>query len=128
MVYACCFTVGYLIYDCYYQLYWVLDPDHMTTQYIFHHVLSISTFVVSLLSGHYFVGVAASSLVCEISSVFLLFKLMASDQKSNSPLAILNQVMFFLSFSIIRMYFFPKLMFTIIPATIAVWDTLPLWR
>lgn len=128
MTYGVCFSIGYLFYDIYYQAYQVQMKDPMIPQMIAHHVLAIVALVVALLSGYDMIGVAAGFMMCEISSVFLTFKSMTNEKNRNSPLAVLNQITFLITYTMFRIIFFPALGLHIIPGTIAVWDVLPGWR
>ena len=74
------------------------------------------------------IGVAAGFMLCEISSVFLSFKGMFLDKKSTKCLAVTNQVLFLITYTLFRIVFFPYLGLHIIPGTMAVWQFLPLWR
>lgn len=79
------------------------------------------------------IGVAAGFMLCEISSIFLSFKLMADTkgnpkEKKNTPFQIVNQLLFLLTFTFFRVIFFPFLGIHIAPGTMAVWDRLPWWR
>ena len=53
----------------------------MQKETIVHHVLAIAALIIALLSGFDMIGVAAGFMLCEISSIFLSFKLMADWKK-----------------------------------------------
>lgn len=93
-----------------------------------HHILAICALCIALLSGYDMVGVAAGFMLCEISSIFLSFKLMTDEKDRNTPLSVANQVTFLVTYTFFRILFFPGLGLHIIPGTIAVWDSLPTWR
>ena len=72
-------------------------------------------------------GVAAV-LLCEISSVFLVFRNMQLDKKSTHWCSVLNQFLFFLTYTLFRIIFFPYLGYRMVPGTMAIWYMCNVWR
>jgi len=76
MVYGVLYSIGYLTYDIHYNAVVIAGQKGMQMETIIHHFLAIAALVIALLSGFDMIGVAAGFMLCEISSIFLSFKLM----------------------------------------------------
>lgn len=76
MVYGVCYSIGYLLYDIQYYVNHVPDTDSTKPQMIAHHIVAILALIIALLSGYDMIGVAAGFMLCEVSSIFLVFKLL----------------------------------------------------
>lgn len=70
----------------------------------------------------------AGVLLCEISSIFLSFRGMQLDKKSTHWCSVLNQFLFFLTYTLFRIIFFPYLGFRMVPGTMAIWHMTSVWR
>ena len=74
----------------------------MQMETIIHHFLAIAALVIALLSGFDMIGVAAGFMLCEISSIFLSFKMMfdvKGKEKKNTCFSVVNQLLFLLTFT-----------------------------
>lgn len=73
--------------------------------------MATSGYTLSLFAGYGYPGISNASLVCEYSSVFLNFKDMFTRETRNSTIGQINQLMFFLSFTLFRVVLFPFLVY-----------------
>jgi hypothetical protein len=81
----------------------------------------VSVFILSLCGGYGTPGAACAILHGEISSVFLAYKDMFTKETRNSTLGQLNQLAFFITFTIFRASFFPFLVYkTIVGIILAI--------
>jgi hypothetical protein len=114
-----------LLYDTVYNIRVVAVQDGMskTLEVIIHHIVAVLALLVASLAGYSMVGVAGAFMLCEASSIFLSFKLMYDDigGKRNTPLLVINQALFFITFTIVRIILFPFCGFHMVPSTMAVW-------
>lgn len=69
--------------------------------------MAITGYSGAILAGYGFTGISNASLICEISNIFLNYKDMFTKDTRNSCLGILNQICFFISFTIFRFILFP---------------------
>jgi len=78
-----------------------------------HHFLAITGFSASFFVGYGLPGISACSLLCEISGMFLNYKDMFTKETRNTPLAQINQITFFITYTLFRVILFPFLCFKI---------------
>lgn len=83
-------------------------------------MLSVIALVGAIIAGYLMVGTATCLMISEISSVFLSFKGMFLDPKSTKLLPVLNQLMFFLTYTVFRIVMFPYIAFYVTPGVIGV--------
>lgn len=76
-----------------------------------HHVMAIGGYSFALFAGYGLPGISNASLMCEFSSIFLCYKDMFTNETRNSPLGQLNQMMFFICFTVFRVCWFPVLVY-----------------
>ena len=93
-----------------------------------HHIVSILGIVCGLIGGYNQVIGVAGVLLCEISSIFLSFRGMQLDKKATDCFSVTNQLLFFLTYTIFRIIFFPYLGFRMVPGTMAIWYSCSVWR
>ena len=77
-----------------------------------HHIMAIAGFTTAITSGYFFTASGCFALYSEISSIFLNY----NDQLKNTAigktiLMDLNQVIFFVAYSVTRVICFPWLIF-----------------
>ena len=74
------------------------------------------------------IGTAAVFLISEISSVFMSFRGMMLDPKSKNCLMMLNQVLFFITFTVFRIIIFPLVGLYILPPIVGIWPHVSVLR
>jgi len=89
---------------------------------IMHHVLAITGFTLAFFGGYGLPGIAQSSLITEISSVFLNYRHYFNNEKDMKVLGLLNQVIFFVTFTVTRMFWAPYLIYLGYLDVFAAWN------
>jgi hypothetical protein len=77
MMYGIMFTLGYFVYDLVYLINVIWDQDgfETTKAMFFHHGAAIIGMLGALGGGYSMIGLCAAGSLCEISTVFLNFRL-----------------------------------------------------
>ena len=97
-------------------------PSTLNKQTILHHYMAIGGFGVSLFAGYGYSGLSNASLICEASSVFLYIKELYTKETRNSASSQINQALFFVSFTVLRLLLFPYLTYLSIRMGILQYD------
>ena len=92
-----------------------------------HHIGAAMGYGISLLAGYGGPSISSASLTSEFSSVSLNYKDMFSKQK-DTPLGILNQLLFLINYTIFRVIFFPILCWRCALVTFLTWDAIGPFR
>ena len=101
------FTCGYLTYDLI-LLFTVYDQkDKLTTQMKWHHVVGSSGLVAAIYAGYCFPNLGNIALTCEVSTMFLNYRSMYTKEELGKPVPMVNQLVFFFTFTIFRIISFP---------------------
>jgi hypothetical protein len=116
------FTNGFLTVDFGITKYWHQNKNNLTNQTLLHHAVAITGFIFSILCGYGMSGLSVVTLLCEVSSIFLNYKDMFSKEEKNTPLSQINQIMFFLTFTVFRFCLFPYLVYLVYQQINAVWN------
>lgn len=106
-VYTAAFTGGYLIYDGIIIVCYVGASDALAWQTFFHHVIGTSGLFVGVMAGYGAPGIANLSVLSEVSTIFLNYRSMFTAEESKQLLPQINQLMFFLTYTVFRMCLFP---------------------
>lgn len=109
-------TVDYIILKT-----WLTKLTVLQNQTIYHHIMAISGFGISLIAGFGMPGVSNASLLCEFSNVFLSLKEMFTKDTRNSFWGVVVQLSFFLSYTGFRFIMFPWLAYRTITVTMLSW-------
>ena len=67
-------------------------------------------------------------MLSEISTFFLNYRTMYSKEELNYPMPLTCQILFFISYTVIRIFIFPILAYQLILTIIVTWPTLSIWR
>ena len=78
---------------------------------VWHHFCGILAMLSALLVGYSIPGAISTSMLAEISGIFMNYRNMTSPDNVNSALYFYNQLAFFLTFTIFRMILFPVLVY-----------------
>lgn len=76
---------------------------------VFHHIAIFIAFFCSLIGGYGYPGICCLFLVAEVSSIFLNYVDMFDKEDTNSKLALLNKISFFVSYTVTRVISWPYL-------------------
>ena len=78
---------------------------------VWHHFCGIIAMFSSLLVGYSVPAAISTSMLAEISGIFMNYRNMFAPENVNSALYFYNQLAFFLAFTIFRMVLFPVLLY-----------------
>lgn len=81
--------------------------DPLAIQTLFHHVIGTTGLFVGVMAGYGAAGIANLSVLTEISTIFLNYRSMFSKNELNNLIPMVNQVLFFITYTIFRMFLFP---------------------
>ena len=116
-------TLGYLSYD--FILYkFFMPPNDLNFQTTMHHVFGVLGLGSGLLLGF---GMPCSqniALLCEISTFFLNYRTMYTKEELNQPTPMVCQILFFITYTLIRIFFFPISGYHILIYLNMTWDKL----
>ena len=76
-----------------------------------HHIFGILAITNAVLAGYSNVGVSAMTLMVEISSVFLNYRILFEKSEQGKPLAMLMFGLFFVTYTVFRIVMLPYAMF-----------------
>ena len=118
---ATLFTMGYLVID--YGQFRFLFPElnKVQKQFLWHHIIAFTGFGACLVSGFGLPGMASATLLCELSTIFLNIKETFAKENRGSALAIANNLAFFLSYTVFRMFLFPFMIYQVYFDITATW-------
>lgn len=123
-VFGMVFTMGYLVYDLFVQVFWCQDAQDMLGQIIFHHCSIFIGMVLTMWLGYGFVVVGLFLLTIEISTIFFNYRSNYTREELSKPLPTLIQVIFFITFTISRMCFIPYYLYMQVEIGYYLWDVL----
>jgi hypothetical protein len=78
---------------------------------IFHHVLGVSGCLIGDYAGYGLTSIGALSLMMEMSTIFMNYRSMLSPDNVGKTVTNLNQIVFFLAFTIFRVFLLPYCMY-----------------
>ena len=84
--------------------------------------MAVGGYSISILSGYGLAGCSNVSMLTEVSSLFLNYKDMFTKASKDSTLAQINQLVFFLTYTVFRMALLPYLIVVIYKEVVAVWE------
>lgn len=119
----CLFTVGYFVYDMIMQLFFYKDFSALGVQNIGHHLVAFVCFGSCLCGGYNFCMFSHVTMVCEVSQFFNNVRGLIG-KKESGVFANLNNLIFFITFTILRILLFPVLIFNFLRHTYANMDLL----
>lgn len=106
---ACVLTLGYLLIDLLIQLIILKDMSPLGKQNIIHHVLTSMIIILCLLSGQDLPKLVNVALLCELSGFFMYIRELKGKHTWKGLGFTINSVLFFLSFTLVRVLLFPLL-------------------
>jgi len=120
-------TVGYLAYD--FILYKFFMPNNeLNWQSTMHHVVGIIGIISGMTVGFGIPCATTIALLSEISTFFLNYRTMYTKEELNQPLPLFCQILFVISYTVIRIFIFPILAYQLILTICVTWPTLSLLR
>ncbi len=78
---------------------------------VWHHLCGILSMLSALFVGYSMPAAISTSMLAEISGIFMNYRNMFSPDNVNSALYFYNQLAFFIAFTIFRMILFPILIY-----------------
>jgi len=78
---------------------------------VWHHLCGILSMLSALFVGYSTPAAVSTSMLAEISGIFMNFRNMFLPDNVNSALYFYNQLAFFITFTIFRMILFPILIY-----------------
>jgi hypothetical protein len=113
-----------MMVTCGFMTYEIIYFRPMTKQIFFHHIFGIICLVCGCITGYAMTGLGSLSLICEFSTVFLNYRGMVAPEYLNDPLPMVNQIVFFLTFTLTRIFFLPFLFVLELKMLWNLWDYL----
>uniref|UniRef100_A0A7S3CLY2 TLC domain-containing protein n=1 Tax=Strombidium rassoulzadegani TaxID=1082188 RepID=A0A7S3CLY2_9SPIT len=101
------FTCGYLTYDFFVLNIFHNLTDKTTRQMVWHHVVAVSGLFAAVYVGFSMSNIGNMALTCEVSTIFLNYRSMYKKEELNLPVPLVNQIIFFITFTIFRVINFP---------------------
>lgn len=119
---------GFMLYDeVNFRLFFRdFGKEKMDYQSSAHHYMGIIYFTAALVTGYGSVSCTSIGLICEISTIFLNIRSLLTNKKSIGYTII--SVLFFISYTVLRVIFFPFLFSLMLAQVIAVWPRLSATR
>ena len=77
-----------------------------------------------IYTGYGVPSIALMSLICEISTIFINYRSMYTKEELNAPIPLVNQIFFLISYTIVRVMFFPILSAMLVITAYVTWDKL----
>ena len=121
-------TIGYLSYDFILYRFFMPTDSALNQQSMWHHVVGILGLGCGMLTGFGVPSAANVALTCELSTFFLNYRTMYSKEELNKPIPLVNQIVFFITFTLIRVMIFPILAYMLVITIGTTWHVLPTWR
>lgn len=115
-------TCGYLTYDFILYRFFMDQKDPLNRQTIWHHIVGTSGLFCALYTGYGLPSVANVALICELSTIFINYRSMYSKEQLNATLPLINQIVFFITFTLIRVILFPYLSMMLAVTTYTTWE------
>ena len=104
-------TCGYLTYDFIILLNFYEFKDNFTQQMLKHHFMGASGLFATIYVGYSVAGLGNIALTCEVSTLFLNYRSMYSKEELGKPVPMVNQIIFFLTFTVFRVISYPVIWF-----------------
>lgn len=86
------------------------EEDHDVTL-LFHHVFGVLAIINAVIGGYASVGISAFSLLVEVSSVFLNYRILIDKSDYDKAPAIIIFLSFLLTFTVFRIIMLPYALF-----------------
>lgn len=77
-----------------------------------------------MLTGYGVPSAANVALTCELSTFFLNYRTMYNKDEMNEKIPLVNQIVFFITFTLIRVMIFPILAYMLIITVVMNWNEL----
>lgn len=100
-------TGGYLIYDGIILFCYVKSFDALGLQTLIHHFIGTSGLFIGVMAGWGTPSIGNMSVMSEISTIFLNYRSMFGKEQMQEVLPQINQVIFFITYTIFRMFLYP---------------------
>ena len=117
-------TSGYLTYDYILYRFFMDQKDPVNQQTMWHHIIGTSGLFCGLYTGFGIPTIANCAMFCELSTIFLNYRSMYTKEELNSTVPLINQIMFFITFTVIRIMIFPILSAMLAITAYMTWDQL----
>jgi hypothetical protein len=93
-----------------------------------HHIVGMVGLTNAISTGYSYPGISLLSLLCEISTFFLNYRSMYTKEELSQPLPMVNQLLFFFTYTLLRIIAFPYIMAFTAVTTWTIWGVLPWYR
>ena len=115
-------AMSYLVVDYVTMKTFVKDLSKTQQQFLWHHIIAFTGFGANVLAGFGFPAAGNVTLFCEISGFFLNYKeIIEKKEGKNSTLAQINQICFFITYTVFRMFLFPILVYRLYIDVVQFW-------
>ena len=122
------FSIGYMIND-YVRMHFLLSASNKyIKEALFHHTAIFIAFFCSFVGGYAYPGICNLFLIAEVSSIFLNYNDMFSKENRNSSLSLINRILFFVTYTVTRVFSWPYYMYLIIWNFFYIWNVIGVVR
>ena len=105
------FSMAYLNFDMLMQVFVYKDWSPLGYQNMFHHVLSMSCFVMTTIAGRHLPMLSQVVMICECSQIFLNVRTVIG-REAKGIIASINSLCFVISYTLFRVIFFPLILYS----------------
>ena len=117
-------VLGYLSYDFYVQWVFVKDTSALATQMIWHHIIGSTCIFTGSMCGYAMPGIENCMILVETSTFFINTRSMYDKKDFNLLIPQICQVLFFFSFTILRVIGMPWSVYLMLKDMDMVWPHL----
>ena len=103
------FSQAFFLVDLFALLFVFTSNTKLGRQSLIHHGLCILVYIICLLGGRHLPATSQSVMLCEVSNVFLCIRDFLG-KKASGVAPQVNVGLFFISFTVFRMVFFPAVL------------------
>lgn len=105
--YASLFTAGFLTYDYGVQKNMNDEEDEADNLLLYHHIFGVIAILNAIAGGYGNAGISCLSLLVEVSSLFLNYRILIDRSDYDKMPAIVIFLLFFATFTLFRMIMLP---------------------
>lgn len=127
-IYAANITGAYFTYDFVIQYWFVRGTTALDKLTLGHHIVGLAGIYLGAPSGYSSTGMTNVILMTEMSTFFLNYREMQENKASSEPLHVANQLVFFATFTFVRMILSPYVYVLYLRSIYYLLPLVPLWR
>jgi hypothetical protein len=121
------FTTGYLVYD-FIVIVFICEHTNLTMQMVFHHIIGTTGCWIGMHAGYGQASIGTTSLMMEVSTIFMNYRTMLSAENVGRTITDVNQILFFLTFTVFRIILMPYLIYRFYFSMLFSWNYMTFTR